>query len=139
MYDSSVNFSPVDEVAHMICELSKLPSDYTVFHVSPDKEVPMKLLFEPLKEMGHDIKVISDDEFERKVEELKDDKAGRLVLEGLLADSPDTNYRFTLTKQNITDRMIKDLGLVWGEITESYLTKYLQVLDEFGLFEGGIV
>lgn len=139
VYDSSVNFSPVDEVAHMICELSKLPSDYTVFHVSPDKEVPMKLLFEPLKEMGHDIKVISDDEFDGKVEELKEDKAGRLVLEGLLADSPDTNYRFTLTKQNITDRMIKDLGLVWGEITESYLTKYLQVLDEFGLFEGGIV
>ena len=139
VYDSSVNFSPVDEVAHMICALTKLPSDYTIFHVSPDKEIPMKLLFDPLKGMGHDISIVPDKEFDEKVEELKNDKAGRVMLEGLLADSPDTDYRFTVIGQKFTDGVIKDSGLAWGEITETYLKKYLQVLDEFGIFEGGIL
>ena len=61
------------------------------------------------------------------------------MLEGLLADSPDTDYRFTNVSQSFTDGIIKDAGLIWGDITEGYLSKYLQVLDEFGIFEGGNV
>ena len=138
VYESMVNFSPVDEVAHMICSLATLPSDYTVFHVSPDKEIPMKQLFDSLTSLGRNTSIVSDDEFNAKVEELKKDPTGRVLLEGLLADIPDADYRFTVTRQNFTDGIIKNSGLVWGEITEVYLTKYLQVLDEFGLFEGGI-
>ncbi len=139
VYDSLVNFSPVDEVAHMICNLSRLPMDYTVFHVSPDKEIPMKLLFDSLKKLGYEIAVVPDEEFESYVLELKNDKEGRVMLEGLLADSPDTDYRFTNVSQSFTDGIIKDAGLIWGDITEGYLSKYLQVLDEFGIFEGGNV
>lgn len=139
VYDSFVNFSPVDEVAHMICSLSKLPMDYTVFHVSPDKEIPMSLLFDSLKDLGYEILVVSDEEFDSYVEELKSDKDGREKLEGLLADNPDMNYRFTNVSQSFTDGIIKEAGLKWGDITEEYLSRYLQVLDEFGIFEGGVI
>ncbi len=139
VYDSFVNFSPVDEVAHMICALSKLPSDYTVFHVSPDKEIPMKLIFDSLKNLGYETQVLPDEEFAGCIAELKNDKEGRTMLEGLLADSPDENYRFTECSQKFTDGIIKDAGLKWGDITEDYLSRYLQVLDEFGIFEGGVI
>ena len=139
IYDSFVNFSPVDEVAHMICNLSKLPEDYTVFHVSPNKEILMKQLFDCLKNLGYDIAVVPDDEFAKYVGELKEDKEGREMLEGLLADNPDSDYMFTVCSQDFTDEVIKAAGLAWGNITEEYISKYLQVLDEFGIFEGGNV
>jgi len=113
--------------------------DYTVFHVSPDKEIPMSLLFDSLKDLGYEILVVSDEEFDSYVEELKSDKDGREKLEGLLADNPDMNYRFTNVSQSFTDGIIKEAGLKWGDITEEYLSRYLQVLDEFGIFEGGVI
>ena len=71
--------------------------------------------------------------------ELKEDKEGREMLEGLLADNPDSDYMFTVCSQDFTDEVIKAAGLAWGNITEEYISKYLQVLDEFGIFEGGNV
>ncbi|MBP1586274.1 MAG: amino acid adenylation domain-containing protein [Lachnospiraceae bacterium] len=136
VYDSSVNFSPVDEVARMICSLTRLPEDYTVFHVSPDKEVPMKLLFDSLKGLGHEVLVVPDDEFEEYTGKLREDKEGRVKVEGLLADVPGEDLVFTAVSQSFTDEMIKKAGLSWGEITEDYLVNYLTVLDEFGMFEG---
>lgn len=139
VYDSFVNFSPVDEVARMICGLSKLTYDYTVFHVSPSEEIPMKLIFDTLKGIGYDIEVTPDDAFGKYVDELKKDKDGRVMLEGLLADNPDAEYMFTVCSQGFTDGIIKYADLAWGDITEEYISKYLHVLDEFGIFEGGYV
>lgn len=138
IYKASVNFSPVDEVARMIVHLTMLSEKYSVFHVSPDEEVSFKQLFDAAAGIGHSVEVVSDDEFEKLIQELIKDKAGRKLAEGILAERPDIDYRFTDVSQQFTSTLIDKLDLKWGKITDEYLDNYLRVLDEFGMFEGGV-
>ncbi|MBQ4232344.1 MAG: SDR family oxidoreductase, partial [Lachnospiraceae bacterium] len=136
LYNSTVNFSPVDEVARMIVNLSMLPSNYTVFHVSPEEEVPFKMLFDAAVSLGYDVKVVSDQAFEEAIKELKKNKEIRSFLEAIFAERMDFKYSYSDISLDFTSDIIKKTGLKWGEIKKEYIDTYMRVLDEFGVFGG---
>ncbi|MCR4646223.1 MAG: amino acid adenylation domain-containing protein [Oscillospiraceae bacterium] len=135
IYRSSVNFSPVDDVARMIVELSTLPEQYSVFHVYPPEEVSYAQLFRNLQNLGQPIDVVSDDEFEKAVAELQETETGREQLEGLFVERPDLRFRWTAADDSFTREMLGQLGLSWHEISDEYLTKYFRALEELGMFD----
>ncbi len=139
LFESTVNFSPVDEVARMIVNLGRLPEKYRVFHVFPEKEVAFRKLFETAAKLGYATEVVSDAAFEHYIKELGSEKKGLELLEGILVERPDLAYADTKVTQEFTGNILRQLGVSWNEITDGYLEKYFRALDEFGVFEEGLL
>lgn len=134
VYHASVNFSPVDETAHMILVLAKTASDCRVFHVYPPKEVEFSRLFASLDQMGHKIRVVSDKEFEALLQAMKQDEEGRAMAEGLLTERPGGEYREMPVTQEVTNRLLMQAGEAWLPVTETYLNQYLGALEGMDMF-----
>ena len=135
LYNSTVNFSPVDDVARMIVALSMLPMEYSVFHVYPPKEVEYRRLFETLRRLGHEIRIVPDEVFERRVRELSETEEGRKALEGIFVERPDLRYRQTAVVDKFTQETITALHLDWNEISDGYLETYFRALETLGAFD----
>lgn len=135
LYRSTVNFSPVDEVARMIVVLSRLPEEFSVFHVYPEKEVAYERIAASLASLGHSIAVLPDEEFEALTGELEKTRAGRKLLEGILIELPDFRFRNTGISAEFTQNMLGKLGAVWTPFTDRYLEGYFRVLEELQIFE----
>ena len=135
LYNSTVNFSPVDDVAKMIVALAMLPKQYSVFHVYPPKEVEYRRLFETLQRLGHEIRIVPDEAFERRVRELSETEEGRKALEGIFVERPDLRYRQTAVVDAFTQEMITALRLDWNEISEGYLENYFYAMETLGAFD----
>ena len=128
MSQAHVNFSPVDEVAHMIIRLATLPDDYVAFHVYPPQELSYQMLFDAMAGLGHPVELVSGERFGQKLEELKQTEDGRSLVEGVLFERPDMRYRFTDTDNTYTEELLAGLGEKWSVITVAYLEKYLETL-----------
>lgn len=135
LYRSTVNFSPVDDVAKMIVALTTLPATYSVFHVYPPKEVGYRRLFSSLGQLGHEFEVVSDEEFERTVKELSGTEKGRMALEGIFVERPDLRYLPTAINDEFTRGIIAALQLEWNEISDEYLDRYFRALEALGTFD----
>lgn len=135
VYDSSVNFSPVDEVARMIVSLSAADRSNAVYHVSPDKETPFADIFGALRENGHTVRAIPDAEFEALLNEYKHDPNKREMVEGLLTEKPNGNYRDVPLTQKDTSCVLQMLEKHWLPITQDYLKTYIGALDQLNMFE----
>lgn len=134
VYNASVNFSPVDETAHMIRVLAGTGGHCRVFHVYPPEEVAYSLLFDSLGRLGHEIKVVGDEEFEDFMQSLRRTDEGRLLAEGLLMERPDRRYREIPVTQRITQQTLEQCGEAWTPATEEYLDKYLNALKGMDMF-----
>jgi len=134
VYNASVNFSPVDETAHNIVSLTALDIENVAFHVYPPKEVEFKALFDSLKELGHNIEILSDADFDALVQKKKQNAEGREQLEGLVTAGIEGNLLEIPITNHITDKCLLQSGNGWSEITSDYLNKYLSALDDLMLF-----
>lgn len=134
LYHASVNFSPVDETAHMIAVLAKTDLSHSVFHVYPPKEVEFSRLFASLDKMGHKIRIIPDEEFELLLQSLKQSEEGRATVEGLLTERPGDGYREMPITQKMTNRLLTLAGEAWLSVTEEYLNQYLNALEGMDMF-----
>lgn len=136
LYEAAVNFSPIDEVAHMIVALSAAETGQKIFHVYPPTEVPYKHIFEVLNSIGCPVSAETDEEFEAHVQTLKQTEEGRGIVEGILIERPDLKYRVTETSNERTEKLLEQCGESWASVTEEYLTNYLSILRDMGMFEG---
>lgn len=134
VYHASVNFSPVDETAHMIVSLMALKGAHPVFHVYPSEEVAFSRLIAGLEKLGHEVLVVSDEEFNELVQKLKKTKEGAQAVEGLLTDIQAGRYLDIPVSEAITDNQLKLMGESWMECTDEYLDKYLSALDDMYMF-----
>lgn len=134
LYRSSVNFSPVDETAHMLVTLASLESGARAFHVYPPEEVPYARLFATLQTLGFPVKVLDDGEFEEYVQTLKQTDAGKKLLEGILTERPNLHYRMVSVSDRITQELLKASGEHWSPISDEYLKQYFTALSDMGMF-----
>lgn len=133
VYRASVNFSPVDETAHMIVALAGT-KERGAFHVYPGEEVAWCRLFDALEKLGHSVRVISEEAFETLLSDCLETEEGREAAEGLLTERPDRRYRYLPVTQEKTEGILKGLGESWRPVTEEYLNRYLSALGGMDLF-----
>lgn len=134
VYQASVNFSPVDETAHMIVSLAMLDGIHAAFHVYPPEEASFAELAESLEKIGHSIREVPDEEFELLLSRMKKTREGASAVTGLLTDIQDAGYVDHPIDQTWTCRMLEALGERWRPITRAYLERYLQALDGMDMF-----
>lgn len=135
VYDASVNFSPVDEVARMIVALSAADRQNAVYHVSPEKETAFADIFAALRENGHEVTIVSDEAFARLLDEYKRDPDRQETVEALFAEKPDSDWRDVPLSQEDTSRVLRLLGKRWKPIGKDYLRLYIGALDQMNMFE----
>lgn len=135
VFDSSVNFSPVDEVARIIVSLSAADRNNAVYHVSPENETAFADIFAALCKNGHDVQTVPDEDFENLLNEYKHDPDRRETVEGLLTEKPNGDYRDVPLTQKDTSCVLQLLGKQWAPITEEYLKTYISALDQLNMFE----
>lgn len=129
VYHASVNFSPVDETAHMILTLAKTDARFPVFHVYPPEEAPFESLFRILEKKGYKIDVVSEEEFGKRFQKMKRTKEGRALVEGLLTENPEGTCQEIPVVQKVTEDLLDLAGEAWRPLTEEYLEKYLSALE----------
>ncbi len=134
VYHASVNFSPVDETAHMIIALAGTASCYPAFHVYPPEEVAFERLFAALAKQGHKVEVLTDEAFTVRLQELKQTEEGRMLVEGLLTDSPGGLYHDIPVVQKVTNELLDALGEKWQPVTDAYLNQYLSALEGMNMY-----
>lgn len=133
-YRSSVNFTPVDETAHMICALAKTDLCHSVFHVYPPWEVEFSRLFEALGRLGYHANVLEDEQFEALLRRFAQSDGKRALAEGLLTERPDARRLEIPASQELTERLLSFYGERWMPVTEEYLERYLAALAGMDLF-----
>ncbi len=134
VYSSKVNFSPVDDTAHMTASLVASEGELRIFHVYPPDEAPYSTLFDVLEKIGYPIEILNEKKFENRVSDLKHQKGGDKILSGILTERPDLSYTAPLVVNSLTLDALKDLSERWHVMTEDYFTKYLTLLDDMGMF-----
>ena len=134
VYESSVNFSPVDETAHNIVALAATGEDTAVFHVYPPMELKFADLFRAAGKLGHAVEVLPDGEFDKLLRERKQTEEGREQLQGLMTNEETENRHEIPIVQELTNGYLWSLLEGWSVITGEYLDKYLSALSGMDLF-----
>ena len=135
LYESSVNFSPVDEVARVILLLSRAGSGKKVFHVYPKEEIRYAALFEKIQQCGYTVSVVSDDEFCKWTDFIRREKEGRLLMKHIFIDKADQNFAQVASDHTLTLQLLCKWKDGWKKMTEEYFKRYIEVLDGMMLFE----
>lgn len=135
LYQSEVNFSPVDEVARMIVALVQTTEELNVFHVYPPEDIPYKQLFEALRLIGRDTEIVSEEEFSKRVDELGKSKRGKKILEGILLEKPNVEYKDAVVYNEYTVDLLGKMGYTWNRVTDDYLNQYFSILDMFQMYD----
>lgn len=130
VYQSTVNFSPVDETAHMINSLCASNIRQIAYHVYPPKEMRFEELFNAINAVGYEIEVKTDDEFQALMQEMRQTQDGQKVIEGLMIERPNLEYKVVLMEDDITQKALNALGKSWTDITEDYLMNYTTALTD---------
>lgn len=134
VYRSSINFSPIDDTSHMIVSLAATPESHRIFHVYPPQEVAFEKIFTVLSEMGKCIRILPDVEFDAKLNHMKHTDDGKTLVEGLLIERPDGEFRYYPVTQESTKQMLEQLDEQWTPLSDRYLEKYLTALNELDMF-----
>lgn len=135
LLDGSVNFSPVDDTAHMIVTLSFLNDDYQVLHVYPREEARFSHMFTILAEIGRPVEVISDEEFTAFLESARNDELLQDAAIKLELERPDSSYTDTTVTCDFTSSVLEKNNVKWHTITDDYLTNYFNALDGMLMFD----
>lgn len=135
LFEGTVNFSPVDEVARVMTALLQLEGPRSVFHVYPPEEIPWRTLFAALGDMGRPVEPAEDRDFAALVERQAKTREGKALLEGLLLERGDLRYRENPVDASLTAGTLRAMGVGWNPITRDYLDRCLGVLEDYFMFE----
>jgi hypothetical protein len=134
--DSTVDFSPVDEVAKTVVLLAGTDKKFTAFHSANSHEVQMGDVIGEMNQCGFRIEIVSDEEFaERLSKFLKNGERSLLVSSLLTYSSSDHHvHTFIKTDNSFTIKALYRLGYKWPITDEDYLRRMIESLDTLGYF-----
>ncbi|MBP5155047.1 MAG: amino acid adenylation domain-containing protein, partial [Clostridia bacterium] len=135
--DTTVDFSPIDEVAKAVILLSTAGAKLTVFHCANAHEVQMGDVIEAMNRYGFEIKIVSDAEFSARLGEMmKDDSRGMLVSSLLTYSSGDRHVRSYIKTDNaFSIKALYRLGYKWPITDGDYLLRVIESLDSLNYFD----
>lgn len=117
-----ISFSYVDEAAQMIIQLAEIQqSTYNTFHITNNHEYTMQTMFEKLT--GRTIKKVDDTTFDRYLHD-----AGYYAWVGLMHH--DNTMKPASITQDFTQSVMKGLDLSWSELSEAWLARWQQRLND---------
>lgn len=140
-YDSEeqpFELSPIDCVARAILLLSETPKECVVFHPFNNHTLLMGDLYRELSAAGLPCRPVEREEYEKLLEEAKQNENVAKVLSSMIAYENMGHGRrtFAVKKSNrYTMQALYRLGFRWPAASPAYFGKFIRLLKELGYFD----
>jgi thioester reductase-like protein len=131
--DSTVDFSPIDEVAKTIVLFAKTPDEFTIFHSANSHEVQMGDVIEAMNEDGFKIKLVDDSSFNNHLHE-EMSKGNDKVAPLIRYDVSGASSSFILSDNSFSVKALYKLGYKWPLTDDEYLKLAINSLKTIGFF-----
>ncbi len=130
-------FSPIDVTAAAVLKLASTNSMFTVFHACNSHRIYMSDVIYAMNNHGFKIDIVSEDEFEKLVNEYASAHEGSEAVSGLIAyTSRGTTRIYELDYVNdFTTQVLYRLGFKWPITDDSYLENAIKALDNLEFFD----
>ena len=135
--DSTIDFSPIDEVAKTILLLAATSSDFTIFHSANSHEVELGDVIAAMNEFGYPIELVDDATFNAKLADFMKDETKNMDVSSLISyNSSDTLSReYILSDNSFTIKALYRLGYKWPITDAKYLARSIASLSTLGFFD----
>ena len=138
IYESKVEFSPIDEVARAIILLSTTPKECCVFHTYNNHALFLGDVLSGLNNIGTDIRFVEDEEYNTAMEIAGNDPQKAKTLSSLLAYQ-DMAHGMKVSEVPIsnlyTTQVLYRLGFKWSPTTWDYVDQMLGAISGLGFFD----
>ena len=138
IYESKVEFSPIDEVARAIILLSTTPKECCVFHTYNNHALFLGDVLSGLNNIGTDIRFVEDEEYNTAMEIAGNDPQKAKTLSSLLAykDAAHGKKATGVPVVNAyTTQVLYRLGFKWSPTTWDYVDQMLSAISGLGFFD----
>lgn len=138
MMDSAAEMAPIDCTAKAILTLAATPEACCVFHPYNNHSIYMGDIIYAMKEYGMDIELSEDEDYERALEETRQDPEKAKVLSSMIAYQNMGHGKKTvgIAKENAyTMKVLYRLGYHWPTTSRAYVGKLVAALDGLGFFK----
>ena len=135
--DSTVDFSPIDEVARAVVLLAKTDKRFTVFHAANSHEIQMGDVIEEMNRHGFHIQIVPDEVFADKMAAFMQDGERSMLVSSLLTYSSSDHHVHTFIKSDntFTIKALYRLGFKWPITDGNYLGRVIEGLASLGYFD----
>lgn len=139
MLNLYAEFTPIDYCGDAIIKIaSYFNKHYTVFHLLNENHVNLNVMYDTMTKLGIHMKIVSNDEFTKILDDLLQDPNKKSFLNGIVNDLNTEKklvYQSEVTiKSNFTKEFLKKTGFEWPIISERYLRNYFKYLADIGYF-----
>ena len=135
--DSTIDFSPIDEVAKTILLLAKTKKDFTIFHSANSHEIELGDVISAMNDFGYPIAMVDDETFMAKLNEYMSDEEKQMDVSCLISynSSESVAREYILSDNSFTIKALYRLGYKWPITDEKYLDRSIASLSTLGFFE----
>lgn len=135
---AKTEFSPIDETARAICLLAGTNSDCVIFNVfNPHRALYLDLV-DCMNRMGHRIRAVGGNEFERILQEALKDPKNADILQSMLAYTSRSDGKtavFNSYASDYTTQVLYHLGFQWNTTTWDYMEQFLTQIQALEFFD----
>ena len=138
MRNKQVEFSPINEVAHAIVQLSGTPRECTVFHPYNIHGQFLGDVLMGLLSVGNGVRFVEQEEFNEAMERAKEDPQMAKQMSSLLAyqDMAHGQKTTDVKRDNdYTTQVLYRLGFVWSPTSWDYVERMLTAISSLGFFD----
>jgi amino acid adenylation domain-containing protein len=138
LYESKVEFSPIDETAHTIILLSSTPKECCLFHSYNSHTQFLGDVLSGFNKLGADIRLVEDEEYNATMESAGNDPQKAKTLSSLLAYQ-DLAHGMKVSEVPVsnpyTTQVLYRLGFKWSPTTWDYVDRMLSAISGLGFFD----
>ena len=138
MRNKTVEFSPINEVAHAIVMLATTPRECCVFHPYNIHTQFLGDVLMGLHTVGEGIRFVEQEEFNKAMDDAKNDPAKARQLSSLLAyqDMAHGQKTTDVKRDNdYTTQVLYRLGFAWSPTSWDYVERMLTAIGGLGFFD----
>ncbi len=135
--NQSAEFSPIDSTAEAILKLAGTDKNYTVYHACNSHHIFMGDLIYAMRKYGFDIQIVSDEQFDKAVNEYAASHEESGAVSGLIAYASRNEEQVYSVgyKNQFTTEVLYRLGYKWPITDDNYLEHAISALDKLGFFD----
>ena len=138
LYESRVEFSPIDETAHSILLLSSTPKECCLFHAYNSHTQFLGDVLNGFNNLGTNIRLVEDEEYNATMESAGNDPQKAKTLSSLLAYQDMAHgmkAKVVAVKNPYTTQVLYRLGFKWSPTTWDYVDRMLSAISGLGFFD----
>lgn len=137
----SLDFTPIDDAANAVMTITRhFRNGKNVFHVENTNLISFSEIFNYMRILGINMKIVSGDEFGEMLRQAENDLATKHIYETFINDiGQDNRLQYDSPIKidaSFSDAYLRSLGFVWQKTDLAYLQKYFGYFKEIGYIEG---